>query len=80
MRPGRGVGGYLRAEQFEGFLAGEAWVLSQIHLTHAARAQHPHNGVPGENLACPKVMAGILIGAQRSATDWRARDAPQILG
>ena len=58
MRPGRGVGGYLRAEQFEGFLAGDAWVLSQIHLTQAARAQHPHNGVPGENLACPQGHGG----------------------
>jgi hypothetical protein len=38
----------VRGQQLDGIVSWQPRVLSQIHLAHAARAEHPHDGVSGE--------------------------------
>ena len=55
-----GVGGDVRAQDFEGFFAREAGVLDEVDLAHAAGAERAEDGVSGEGLACPQCHGRIL--------------------
>ena len=47
-------------QDLEGVAARQPWMLRQIDLTHAAGAQPPDNGVPGEHVPVVQRHASML--------------------
>ena len=45
------VGGELRGQDFQRVVAGQPRMLSEVHLTHAAGPEKPHDRVSGEHIA-----------------------------
>lgn len=62
------VAGYVRLQNFERFLAGEARVLYEIDLAHSSSAELSHGGVAGELVAHCQWRWADLIGLFCSAT------------